>query len=121
MNIEEYPERIETLATTNLGITEETEKLRAINSVEYDGAALNIALAVDEKGRPVFSNELQRSLALKMQMAASDSYQATAAKIAGLEHEQKINGFRLERLRSELSILKLNPWNSAKPERGRHG
>lgn len=107
MKLEEYPEKIETLAVHNLTVSEEIERLRQINNLESDNAALNISMATDERGKPVFSNETQRTLALKMQLAASEDYQTTAARIAGLEHEQKVNAFRLERLRGELSIAKL--------------
>ena len=105
--IEVYPERIETLAIANLKISEEVEQLRAINAIEYDATSFNVATAVDERGKPTFPNETQRALAVKIQIAASDEYQARAAIITGLEHTQRLNIFRLERLRSELSILKL--------------
>lgn len=103
----DYPKEIEEKAILLSNITLERDAAReALNLVE-DRIAFDVITAKDSSGKPQFSNETLRGIAIRETCASSDEHSDLKASVERLEVLKTQAAARLERMRNEFSKWKI--------------
>ena len=102
-----FPELIEKTRLDLFVIAEQCFEVQQSQGFIVDELRAQIAVAVDGDGKPRYSNEDKRKAALAEALIQTEVYQRLAVQLRGFEKEREFAAARLERLRGEFSLDKL--------------
>lgn len=103
-----YPAMIEAVALEIIAINQRIADYRSAVESLNDALTCEVVYAVSpETGKPIFTNEQQRSAAIRDRQRDDPRYQALVSNIQAAEQTRAVASTKAERLRNEFSILKL--------------
>lgn len=106
MNLKDYPGQIEAtlleLATTEREIEASRDILQT-----FEDEFLERVLKAQKEGKPLYTNDHQRSAAIRDLQRQSENWQDENENLVTSERERRRLMAKLERLRGEFSIAKL--------------
>lgn len=107
-NLRDYPQKIEAESLEMIRLNERLGDYRRAVEVINDGLTQDVLFAIDEATRkPLFTNQEQRTTVIRDRQREHQSLQSLLVNIGAAEESKATITARLERLRGEFSILKI--------------
>lgn len=108
MTTRNYPQEIEEQSNSHAAITKLVTEAKARMEEVTDAITHGVLTETDrDTGKPAFTNDKARELAIRERQRASGEYQRLAEMVMHLELDRAAASARLERLRGEFSLLKI--------------
>lgn len=107
-NLRDYPIKIEAESLKTIRLNERLADYRRAVEVINDSLTQEVIFAVDPTtGKPLFTNQEQRATAIRDRQREHQGLQSLLTNIEAVEKKKATLSARLERLRGEFSILKI--------------
>lgn len=82
----------------------EITKLNEVNSVIYNNAADLVYSALDDKGKPLYSNQEKRDLAIQSHLSTNSDYKLNQLSINEKQTEKKRLDVKVDSLRNKIRL-----------------
>ena len=104
MDLELYPAAIADLETKGLALKNRVQSLKDKLDTIRNQFISEIASAVDENGKKMFSNAEAREVELARRLKEDEEYQSFLKQLSDIENEKAENEIALEKLKAEFSV-----------------
>ena len=104
MDLELYPAAIADLETKGLALKNRAQSLKDKLDAIKNQFISEIASAVKEDGKKIFSNAEAREIELANRLKEDEEYQSFLKQLSDIENEKAENEIALEKLKAEFSV-----------------